>query len=180
VICRPKSSAQILGGRIVMQEHRRGQWIAVIAIEQPVDAKLAKSVLSLKNATRTGYPEILRAFVCRGSVRRRQGDIIQPVVNAQLRAVVDDVIEHHGTYDRNARHGKEDLSAREQGPRLHEVLVAGPGQRGAKGGYAFVKFPQELLARGSEERLKRRGAYRSEIQLVRFQRRGSPTNISAM
>ncbi len=37
----PEVIAQILGGRIVMQEHRRGQWIAVIAIEQPVNAKLA-------------------------------------------------------------------------------------------------------------------------------------------
>jgi len=34
----PEAIAQILGGRIAMQERRRGQWIAVIAMEQPVDA----------------------------------------------------------------------------------------------------------------------------------------------
>lgn len=36
----PDTIAQILGGRIVMQEHRRGQWIAVIAMETPVDARV--------------------------------------------------------------------------------------------------------------------------------------------
>jgi hypothetical protein len=36
----PETIAQILGGRIVMQQHRRGQWIAVIAMETPVDAEL--------------------------------------------------------------------------------------------------------------------------------------------
>jgi Dolichyl-phosphate-mannose-protein mannosyltransferase len=35
----PEAIAQILGGRIVMQERRRGQWIAVIAMEAPVDAE---------------------------------------------------------------------------------------------------------------------------------------------
>ena len=35
----PEAIAQILGGRIVMLERRRGQWIAVIAMEAPVDAK---------------------------------------------------------------------------------------------------------------------------------------------
>jgi hypothetical protein len=37
----PEAIARILGGRIVMQEHRRGQWIAIIAMEQPMDAELA-------------------------------------------------------------------------------------------------------------------------------------------
>jgi hypothetical protein len=37
----PEAIAQILGGRIVMQERRRGQWIAIIAVEQPMDAELA-------------------------------------------------------------------------------------------------------------------------------------------
>jgi hypothetical protein len=36
----PEAIAQILGGRIVMQERRRGQWIAVIAMEHPVNAEL--------------------------------------------------------------------------------------------------------------------------------------------
>jgi hypothetical protein len=36
----PEAIAQILDGRIVMQEHRRGQWIAVIAVESPVDAEM--------------------------------------------------------------------------------------------------------------------------------------------
>ncbi len=36
----PEAIAQTLGGRIVMQQHRRGQWIAVIAMETPVDAEL--------------------------------------------------------------------------------------------------------------------------------------------
>lgn len=36
----PEAIAQILGGHIVMQERRRGQWIAVIAMETAVDAKL--------------------------------------------------------------------------------------------------------------------------------------------
>jgi hypothetical protein len=36
----PEAIAQILGGRIAMQECRRGQWLAVIAMEQPADAKL--------------------------------------------------------------------------------------------------------------------------------------------
>jgi Dolichyl-phosphate-mannose-protein mannosyltransferase len=36
----PEAIARILGGRIVMQERRRGQWIAIIAMEQPVDAEL--------------------------------------------------------------------------------------------------------------------------------------------
>ena len=36
----PEGVAQTLGGRIVMQQHRLGQWIAVIAMETPVDARL--------------------------------------------------------------------------------------------------------------------------------------------
>jgi len=36
----PEAIAQILGGKIVMQERRRGQWIAVIAMETTVDAEL--------------------------------------------------------------------------------------------------------------------------------------------
>ena len=34
----PQAIAQLLGGRIVMQQHRRGQWIAVIVRETPMDA----------------------------------------------------------------------------------------------------------------------------------------------
>lgn len=41
----PEAIAQILGGRIVMQERRRGQWIAVIATETPVDAALRPTLL---------------------------------------------------------------------------------------------------------------------------------------
>ena len=52
----PQTIAQILGGRIVMQERRRGQWIAVIAMEHAVDAKLESPALPLKNATLTGHP----------------------------------------------------------------------------------------------------------------------------
>jgi hypothetical protein len=52
----PEAIAQILGGRIVLQERRRGQWIAVIAMEQAVDAKLESPALPLKNATLTGHP----------------------------------------------------------------------------------------------------------------------------
>ena len=37
----PEAIARILGGRIVMEQHRRGQWIAVIAMEAPMDAELA-------------------------------------------------------------------------------------------------------------------------------------------
>jgi hypothetical protein len=36
----PEAIARILGGRIVMQQHRRGQWIAVIAVEASVDAEV--------------------------------------------------------------------------------------------------------------------------------------------
>jgi hypothetical protein len=36
----PEDIARILGGRVVMQERRRGQWIAVIAMERPVDAMM--------------------------------------------------------------------------------------------------------------------------------------------
>jgi len=64
--------------------------------------------------------------------------------------VVDDVIEHHGANDGEARHGKENRSTREQGPGLHEVLIAGLGQRLTKAGDAFVEFPQELLARSCD------------------------------
>lgn len=39
----PEAIAQILGGRVVMQERRHGQWIAVIAKEAPVDAALPPS-----------------------------------------------------------------------------------------------------------------------------------------
>jgi Dolichyl-phosphate-mannose-protein mannosyltransferase len=64
----PEAIARILGGRIVMQERRRGQWIAIIAMEQPMDAELADPLRfgfaqglapqslknATKNATRTG------------------------------------------------------------------------------------------------------------------------------
>jgi hypothetical protein len=36
----PEEIARILGGRVVMQQRRRGQWIAVIAMEHPLDATL--------------------------------------------------------------------------------------------------------------------------------------------
>ena len=43
----PEAIARILGGRIVMEQHRRGQWIAVIAMEAPMDAGLAALVFPL-------------------------------------------------------------------------------------------------------------------------------------
>jgi hypothetical protein len=36
----PATIAQMMGGRIVLEERRRGQWIAIIAIESPADAQL--------------------------------------------------------------------------------------------------------------------------------------------
>ena len=36
----PEAIARMLGARIVMQEHRGVQWIAVLAIEKPMEAKL--------------------------------------------------------------------------------------------------------------------------------------------
>ena len=36
----PEAIVRILGGRIVMEQRRRGQWIAVIAMEGPMDAEL--------------------------------------------------------------------------------------------------------------------------------------------
>lgn len=36
----PEMIAQMLGARIVMQQHREAQWIAVLAVEKPIDAQL--------------------------------------------------------------------------------------------------------------------------------------------
>ena len=41
----PEVLAQMLGARIVMQEHRGAQWIAVLAIEKPMDAEVRAPVL---------------------------------------------------------------------------------------------------------------------------------------
>lgn len=41
----PEVIAQMLGARIVMQEHRGAQWIAVLVIERPVDAELRPPAL---------------------------------------------------------------------------------------------------------------------------------------
>jgi len=63
----PEAIAQILGGRIVMEQHRPGQWIAVIALERAVDAKLASSPTIPFQTTRARAPATVPAQTGRSS-----------------------------------------------------------------------------------------------------------------
>jgi hypothetical protein len=42
----PEAAAQILGGRIVWQQRRGGQWIAIIAVEHVENAGLRQFAIS--------------------------------------------------------------------------------------------------------------------------------------
>src|SRR4051812_22754614 len=71
-----------------------------------------------------GGGEVL-LFVGGRTVDLRHGNVVEPQINAELRAMVDHVVHYEGADADGARQGENWLAAGEEGPRRHERIVVG-------------------------------------------------------
>ena len=71
-------------------------------------------------------------LVGRRSVERRYGDVVQPKVHAELRPVMNHVIQEQEPQDAQPGHGEQDMPAHLQRPFLQEEIVGDVGQPGAE------------------------------------------------
>src|ERR1700722_11640198 len=63
------------------------------------------------------------AFVCGWTVDRWHWNIVQPEVNAHLRAVMNQMVHDHAPHHCHTRHTKNRLSAAQQCPGLHQRFI---------------------------------------------------------
>jgi hypothetical protein len=89
-----------------------------------------------------------RSFVARRPVHPGDWDVVHSEVDAEVRAVVDQVVESEHADHGRARQGEEHLAGLQQRPRLAEVLVGGPGDRLARGRDVSVEEVEDLAASG--------------------------------
>src|SRR5277367_2564407 len=84
-------------------------------------------------------------FVSAGAVEAGHWHVEQPVVNGELGAMMDQVIQHDAANAGNTRHGENLLATSLEGPTLHQIRVTngrkcGPSFRGL-----LVKDGQKIL-----------------------------------
>src|SRR5947209_3859245 len=68
------------------------------------------------------------ALVGRGAIKRRHRNVVQPEIDGELRAVMDQMVHHEAPQHRDARHGEHLLASGKQRPRAEELLVGGLGE----------------------------------------------------
>ncbi len=71
-------------------------------------------------------------FIGRGAVKGRDGELVQPQIDAELGAVMDHVVHDAGAQDGGARQAEDRSATEKERPGLPQVRVAGPGDGGAR------------------------------------------------
>ncbi len=109
-------------------------------------------------------PPLHLSFVCGRAVDGRHRDVIQTQIDAELRAVMNHVVHHKTSKNRGARHRHDRLSAPEQGPVFHQMVVACLRDRRTRFILVLIEQIQHLLSRFRDGGLRRRNARRGDVQ----------------
>src|SRR5215469_8693243 len=80
------------------------------------------------------------------AVHPRNSDAQQTIINRELRAVMNVMVQDHAPNAGNARHSKNLLTPGEQPPVLHHFGVADSRERRARFAYVLVKLGQQLFS----------------------------------
>src|SRR5260370_34709399 len=105
------------------------------------------------------------SFVRAGAIKSGHGNAEQAVIDGELRAMMNQVVEAHAANTRDTRHGEDFLAAGQQLPVLQDLRIAYFGERrvGLRG--ILVKFGEQLLAVFNFHRLISRAPHRRVIEL---------------
>ena len=87
-----------------------------------------------------------RSFVCRRTVNRRDWDVIQPQVDTQLSAMMNDMVDAKTSQYGEAGHRQYRLAGSQQGPVLHQMLIAGARDGPVTRFAVLVEYFQHLLS----------------------------------
>src|SRR5205823_2338312 len=110
------------------------------------------------------------AFVRRRAVEAGDRDVVEPQVDGELAAVMDDVVHHEAAMHGDLGHGEDHVLAVAEGPGLVPGLVAGAGEGRPGRGDVLVEERQELLGG-----LRLGGVVAAgEVELVGGDGRGGP------
>ena len=88
--------------------------------------------------------------------------------------MVDHVIDHHTAQNGYARHRKYGLAAIEEGPRRHQLRVAGSADTGRGRSHTLVEHFEKLGSRTRDLGSVRRRARRRKIQRFSFESGRNP------
>ena len=108
----------------------------------------------------------VRGFVGGGTVERWDRNIVEPQVHAELRAVVDQMVEHETAQHRHLGHGHEGDAILEQRPGPEQIGVAGAGDGGAGGRGIAVEGRHQRRAVGGRWGNGERFAAGHHVQLI--------------
>src|SRR6185437_16481794 len=91
-------------------------------------------------------------IVCGWPVERRHRDIVEPKIDTQLGAVMNQVVEEHTAIGRGARHVSNQLIAEGELPVFLKMLIAGGGKICPGLGSECIELGEQLLARLEDQR----------------------------
>src|SRR5580700_1335595 len=128
---------------------------------------------SLKTTSLLGGGLLWLAFVCGWAVESGHRDIVEAIVDAELGAMVDQVVHDHAAEDCGARHGENGLAVLQQSPQLHELFVGGAGEAGASLLCAFVEDGENFFAILAVGHFNLLAAW-SDVEIIGLKHRGSP------
>src|SRR5215470_4738669 len=115
-----------------------------------------------------------RPLIGRRAVDRRNRDVVEPQINSELPAMMNDVVHHKASEHGDLWQSHQRDAALKQSPGLEHLLITGPGDCGARSGYILVEFTQNLLSRIFRLYSERLAARRLQIQRILIDRVNRP------
>src|SRR5258708_606140 len=116
----------------------------------------------------------MASLVARRAVHAGDRDVVQPEVDAEMRAVVDDVVQDVGPDHGRTRHREDRIAALQQRPGLPHLLVPGPLNCLAGRRDVLVEQREDLLPAGQLRWRIRLAAHRGEVARRRAPGRPRP------
>src|SRR6266852_8167146 len=115
-------------------------------------------------------------FVRAGAIKSGHGNAEQAVIDSELRAMMNQVVEAHAANTRDTRHGEDFLAAGQQLPVLHDLRIAYFGEGRVRLRGVLVKLGEQLLAVFNFRRLISRAPHRRVIELFGAEGRWQPAH----
>src|SRR5262245_3899022 len=115
-----------------------------------------------------------RPFISRRTVDRRHRDVVEPQINSELSAMMNDVVHDEASKHGDLGQSHERDAALEQSPGLEQLFITCPGDCVARGCYILVESSQNLLSRISRLYSERLAARRLQIQRILIDRVNRP------
>src|SRR5688572_3374712 len=115
-----------------------------------------------------------RPLICGRTIHRGYGNIIQPQIDSELRAMMDGVVQDKIAQHRNSRHRENGLAAHLQRPWLQQMFVIGSCESGSGGANVLVIVLEHLRSNRRDSWLRRRFPRRCEIELIERDRLHGP------